>query len=222
MVINSIENIITNLQFKSICKIISNKIGALEVFSRDNVPPYLLHTTVSVINEDGVTVQKCIVTEVSQRSMTLRTSTLVSCSTVQIVTTSPKYYAGSILDLKKQLKIDDKVTNRYPFIALIWDKNNRITASNDITDVQLRFIIGIVTEQKFTQPERSSNFSMLYKLESELQSAIRAGGWGVLQHYYEFTNYDEPLLGNNNILNDYVDAVIIETRIKYLNNYCIN
>lgn len=221
MVINSIENIITGLQFQSICKIISNQIGALEVFSRDNIPSYLLHTTVNLTHEDGLTVQRCIVTDVSHRSMTLKTSALVIGSTVQVITTSPRFYAGSILDIKKQLKIDDKITNRYPFIALIWDKNNRITASNDITDVQLRFIIGIVTEQKFTQPERSVNFSILYKLESELQTAIKAGGWGVLQHNYEFTNYDEPLLGTNNILNDYVDAVVIETRIKYLNNYCI-
>jgi hypothetical protein len=218
MVIDAISKVVTGLQFSQTVMVISQTANTLEVFARVDVPTYLLYQTVSVVDELDV-VHKLTVTKIERRLITMtKKPPMLTGALFNIIATSPKFYYGSFLDIKKQMKIDDKLNNRYPFVALIWDKNNRKYGDNGVMDVDLRFILGMLTEQKLTTPERKVNFSLLGKLERDLINAINSGGGGILRHTYEFTNYDEPLLGTNNIMNDYVDAVFVETKIKYLEN----
>jgi len=216
MVINEVRKIAERLQFNEDVFSFSQYGNTFSCFSKNFMPAYMINKHVTVIDGNNVNTN-VVVKAISGRTFDLIMPVGWTALNFKVHSFCPKFYSGTITDLVKQFKNDSKDLNKFPFIALVLNINE--TESNDVVDADLRLLIGNLTQQKYTNPERESNFIILRSIADQLKSEINKGTSIILGNEHEFKFVEDNLLGElSNIFQDYIDAIELKVNIKYIKN----
>ena len=211
-VIGDLLKLSDKLKFNEMAQTFSVNGQNYSVFTNNELPTYNINRDVIIISDSNSGLAKVL--DIDGRVLILQMPSDWSDMQFRIISKNPYIYAGTIKDVIKQITINQKDVNKYPFIAFVLNINGT-TEGEFVNSFDIRILVANITNANMTTIERQTSMSIVRMLTNNLIQKMNEGIGAILPHTHEFKFSENYLMSDiKAIFNDYVDAIELKTTIK--------